>query len=175
MIQVIKHGDIPKDRLKEVTYTKVVCKVRPQKGYPNRMRITIGGNRIIHPGEIAIPTTSLELVKLIINSVLSRHGAKFLFFGVKTSTWQLQRINRSLLKSKSKIFPKTLFWNIISFCSFTMAGCTSKSSAAVTDSHNLGALPTISYVNASTRPATLKLLPPLASGNTCGGPYNSVS
>ena len=34
--QVIKHGDIPKDCLKEVTYTKVVCEVRPQKEDLNR-------------------------------------------------------------------------------------------------------------------------------------------
>ena len=66
-----------------MTYTKVVCEVRPQKEYPKRTRITIGGNRIIYPGEVETPTESLELVKLIINSVLSRHGAKFACFEVK--------------------------------------------------------------------------------------------
>ena len=66
-----------------MTYTKVVCEVRPQKEYPNCTRITIGGNRIIYPGEVATPTASLELVKLVINSVLSRHGAKFVCFDVK--------------------------------------------------------------------------------------------
>ena len=80
--QVIKHGDIPKDRLKEVTYNKAVCEVRPQKVDPNLTRITIGGNSIIYPGEVETPTASLELVKIIINSLLSRHGAKFAYFGV---------------------------------------------------------------------------------------------
>ena len=81
--QVIKHGDITKLRLKEVTYTKVVCEVRPQKEDPKRMRITIGGNRIIYTGEVATPTASLELVKLIINSVISHNGANIV--GVSNS------------------------------------------------------------------------------------------
>ena len=84
MFQVIKHGDIPKDRLYKVTYTKVVCEVRPQIADPNRTLITIVGNRIIYPGEVSTPTAWLELVKLIINSVLSRHGAKFACFDVKS-------------------------------------------------------------------------------------------
>ena len=83
MFQVIKHGYTPKECPKEVTYTKVVCEVRPQKEDPNRTWITIGGNRIIYPGEVSTPTASLELVKLIINSVLSCHGAKFACFDVK--------------------------------------------------------------------------------------------
>ena len=69
MFQVIKNGNIPKDRLKEVTYTKVVREVRPQKENTNRRRITIGGNRIIYLGEVSTPIASLDLVKLIINSV----------------------------------------------------------------------------------------------------------
>ena len=63
----------------------MVCEVRPQKDDPNRTRITIGGSRIIYPGDVATKTASLELVKLIINSVLSRHGAKFACFDIKTS------------------------------------------------------------------------------------------
>ena len=66
-----------------MTYTKVVCEVRPKKEDPNRTRITIGGNMIIYPGEVATPTALLNLVKLIINSVLSRHDAKFACFDVK--------------------------------------------------------------------------------------------
>ena len=65
-----------------MTYTKVVCEVCPQKDDPNRTRITIGGNRIIYPGDVATPTASLELTKIIINSVLSCHGAKFACFEV---------------------------------------------------------------------------------------------
>ena len=75
--RVIRYKDIPSDRKNEVTYTKLVCKVLPQKDNPNIMWITIEGNIIIYPGDVATPTASLELTKIIINSVLSSHGAKF--------------------------------------------------------------------------------------------------
>jgi hypothetical protein len=47
----IHYDDIPTDRRSDVTYTRVVCEVRPQKEDPNRTRITIGGNRICYPGD----------------------------------------------------------------------------------------------------------------------------
>jgi hypothetical protein len=80
--RVIQFDDIPKDRLKEVCHTSVVCLVRDQKADPNRTRITIAGNRIVYPGDVGTPTASLELVKLMLNSVVSRRGAKFACFDV---------------------------------------------------------------------------------------------
>jgi len=80
--RVIRYDDIPKDRLKEVCHTSVQCVVRPQKDDPNRTRITIAGNRICYPGDVGTPTASLELVKLLLNSVISRRGAKFACFDV---------------------------------------------------------------------------------------------
>ena len=80
--RVIYYDNIPPDRRKEITYTSVVCEVRPQKADPNRTRITIGGNRICYPGDVATKTASLELVKLMLNSMLSRRGAKFACFDV---------------------------------------------------------------------------------------------
>ena len=79
---VTRYEDIPPERRKEITYTSIVCEVRPQKADPNRTRITIGGNLICYPGEVSTPTASLELVKLMLNSVLSRKGAKFACFDI---------------------------------------------------------------------------------------------
>ena len=79
---VIYFHDIPEDRKKEICYTNVVCKVRPAKDDPNRTQITIASNHIIYPGDVGTPTGSLELVKLMINSVLSRKGARFACFDV---------------------------------------------------------------------------------------------
>ena len=73
---------MPANRRFEITYTKVVCKVRPEKSDPNRTRITIGGNRITFPGDVGTPTASLELAKLIFKRVLSRPGAKFTTFDI---------------------------------------------------------------------------------------------
>ena len=80
---VVNFDDIPSDRRKEITYTKVVCEYRPQKSEPNRTRITIGGNRICYPGDCGTRTASLELFKLQVNSVLSRPGAAFACFDLK--------------------------------------------------------------------------------------------
>ena len=60
----------------------MVCKVLPEKSDPNRTRITIGGNRITFPGDVGTPTASLELAKLVFNSVLSRPRAKFTTFDI---------------------------------------------------------------------------------------------
>ena len=46
------------------------------------MRINIGGNMIIYHGDVATPTASLELLKIIINSNLYRHGARYVCFDV---------------------------------------------------------------------------------------------
>jgi hypothetical protein len=58
----------------------VVCEVRPQKADPDRTRITVAGGHIVFPGDIGTPTASLDLDKMIINSVLSRKGAQFTCF-----------------------------------------------------------------------------------------------
>ena len=60
-----------------------MCEVRPGKDDPNRTRIFVNGGNIYNAGDVVTPTGSLELVKLIINSVLSRPGAKFACFDVK--------------------------------------------------------------------------------------------
>ncbi len=49
----------------------VVCEVRPDKDDPNHTQITIGGNHICYPGNVGTNTASLELLKLLLNSVLS--------------------------------------------------------------------------------------------------------
>ena len=58
----------------------VVCEVKPHKEYPNRMRITVAGSQICYPRDVGIPTGSINLVKLIINSVLSHRNARFVSF-----------------------------------------------------------------------------------------------
>ena len=64
----------------------VVCKVKSHKEDPNRTRITVAGSQIFYPGDIGTATGSLDLFKLIINSVLSRRNARFVPIGLKTFT-----------------------------------------------------------------------------------------
>jgi hypothetical protein len=55
----------------------VVCEVRHDKDDPDRTCITIGGSHICYPGDVGTNTASLELFKLLLNSVLSCNGARF--------------------------------------------------------------------------------------------------
>ena len=79
----IKFDNIPKDRLNEICYTSVVCEVRPGKKDPNRIIITICGTNMCYPGDVGTNTASLELLKLMINSFLSRKGSKYVCFDIE--------------------------------------------------------------------------------------------
>ena len=74
---IAKH-DIPQDRWHDITYARIVCSYRPEKTDPNRVWLTVGGNKINYPGDCGTPTTDLLTVKLLLNSVISTPGAKFM-------------------------------------------------------------------------------------------------
>ena len=80
---VLRCKDVPLDRRKGVAFSKVVCSVRPEKADPDRTRITIAGKNITYPGDVGTKTALLDLIKLILNSVLSRKGSKFVTFDIK--------------------------------------------------------------------------------------------
>ena len=61
----------------------VVYEVKPHKEDPNRTRITVAGSQICYPRDVGTPTGSLDLVKLIINSILSLRNARFVSFDLK--------------------------------------------------------------------------------------------
>ena len=103
---VIDYADIPPDRLKEVCYSNVVCKVRTEKADPDRTRITIAGNRICYPGDVGTKTAPLELVKLMINSVLSRQGAKFCTFDISNFYLQTPLDRPEYIKIKITDIPQ---------------------------------------------------------------------
>ncbi len=61
----------------------MVCEVRKGKDDENHTRITVGGNLICYPGNAGTNTASLELIKLMLNSVISRKGARFACIDIK--------------------------------------------------------------------------------------------
>jgi len=80
---LIPFADIPHHKRKEIIYTKVVCEIRKGKDDENHTRITVGGNLICYPGDAGTNTASLELIKLMLNSVISRKGAQFACIYIK--------------------------------------------------------------------------------------------
>ena len=79
----IRYDGIPLDRQKGIYFSKVVCTFRPEKSDPNITHITIAGQNIKNPGDVGTKTASLDLLKFLLNSVLSRKGAKFVTFDIK--------------------------------------------------------------------------------------------
>jgi hypothetical protein len=77
-LHFIDYNEIPRDRRKDVTYARICADYRPEKSDPNRIRITVGGNLVNYPGDVGIKTADLLTVKLMLNSVISTPGAKFI-------------------------------------------------------------------------------------------------
>ena len=78
--------DVLQDILKYVTYRKLVCDVCPTKADPDRTRITVGGGIIDYPDEYGTPTDDIMLVEMLVNSVISTIGAKFMTGDIKNFT-----------------------------------------------------------------------------------------
>jgi hypothetical protein len=77
----IEHKAIPKGRVP--TYVKFVCAYKPHKSNPHRVRMTIGGDRIEYPGEVATKTADLTVTKAILNSVCSTKAALYMNMDIK--------------------------------------------------------------------------------------------
>ena len=79
----IKKTQVPLDRFKDVTYVKFECTERPQKTEKHRTRAVMGGNKIHFPGDTGPPTAEMLLVKIMLNSVISTPGARFMSIDIK--------------------------------------------------------------------------------------------
>ena len=79
----IKKEEVPPDRFKDVTYGKFVVDYRENKEEKERVRLTVGGDRINYPDEVATPTADLLTVKLMINSVISTPHARWMTVDIK--------------------------------------------------------------------------------------------
>ena len=86
--RLIKFTDIPQNRRHESFHSMVVCMVKPDKEDPNYTHITVAGSQIRYPGDVGTSTGSLDLVKLIFNSVLLRRNARFISFDFKNFYFQ---------------------------------------------------------------------------------------
>jgi hypothetical protein len=106
-IRFIQRSIIPKGR--KVTYGSFVVDIEDHKEERERTRLTVGGDQIEYPGDKSTRTTGLPTAKILINSVISTLGAKFLVIDIKhfyldtplddSNTWS--SIYRHSLRKKS--------------------------------------------------------------------------
>ena len=71
---------------RKATYVRIVVDYLPQKEYPYRTRLTLGGNLINYHGDVGTPTTKMLVSKLLSDSVLLTPYAKFMGIDSKSST-----------------------------------------------------------------------------------------
>jgi hypothetical protein len=80
----VRRDQVPRNRIKDTTYGLITCLISPEKiDEPNRTRLVAGGDRVHYPGDAGTPTADLLTVKLLINSIISTPGAKFMTMDIK--------------------------------------------------------------------------------------------
>jgi hypothetical protein len=76
-----KLTNIPKDR--KITYGKIVCDYKPHKKEKERVRLTVGGDRLDYSGDITTSTAGITTFKILINSTLSTEDAAMMMMDIK--------------------------------------------------------------------------------------------
>jgi hypothetical protein len=77
----IKLTNIPKDR--NITYGKIVCDYKPHKTEKERVRLTVGGDKLDYSGDIATSTADITTFKILINSSLSTEDSAMMMMDIK--------------------------------------------------------------------------------------------
>jgi hypothetical protein len=77
----IKLTNIPKDR--KITYGKIVCDYKPHQKEKERVRMTVGGDRIDYSGDVATSMAYINIFKILINSTLYNEDAAMTMMDIK--------------------------------------------------------------------------------------------
>jgi hypothetical protein len=73
--------NIPEDR--KITYGKIVCDYKPHKQEKERVRLTVGGDKVDYSGDVATLTAHITTFKILINSTLSTKDAAMMMIDIK--------------------------------------------------------------------------------------------
>jgi hypothetical protein len=77
----IELKNIPNDR--KITYGKIVCDYKPHKKEKERVRLTVGGDRLDYSSDVATSTADITTFKILINSTLSTENAATMMMDIK--------------------------------------------------------------------------------------------
>jgi hypothetical protein len=73
--------NILKDR--KITPGKILCDYKPHKQGKERVRITVGGDKLDYSGDVATSTADITTLKILINSALSTEDAAMMMMDFK--------------------------------------------------------------------------------------------
>ena len=71
------------DRLKYVTYGRIVVDYRTQKEEPHKTQLNVGDNLIFYTGYVSTQTADITTAKLIINSTIYTPGERYMSYDIK--------------------------------------------------------------------------------------------
>ena len=77
----IQSNKVPQES--KVTYSHIICDIRPQKTETHRVRLTVGGDKISYKVPVSTPTADLRTSKLHWRIIVSTPDGKYLIFNVK--------------------------------------------------------------------------------------------
>jgi hypothetical protein len=142
-IRFIHRSNIPKGR--KVTYGSFVVDIKEHKEEQERTRLTVGGNQIEYTGDKSTRTAGLTTAKILINSVISTLGAKFLVIDIKKIylNTPLGRFEYMVINLSSLPQETIDKYNLMELAQDKR--CTSKSRKLCTDYHNQASSPTNCY------------------------------
>ena len=104
-IHFIHRKEVPEDKWKDITNCRIVCNERPQKKEVNRTRLTVDGSRINFDGDVGTPTADLLTVKMLLNSIISTPGARFLGLDLKDFYLNTPMDEPEFMRMKLKFLP----------------------------------------------------------------------
>eukprot|EP00804_Cyclotella_cryptica_P021360 CCRYP_001593-RA/>CCRYP_001593-RA protein AED:0.47 eAED:0.47 QI:0/-1/0/1/-1/1/1/0/149 len=105
-IVFIAHNEIPPQRRKDATYGRSLPTTDP-KDDPYRIRLTVGGNRITYPGDCGTPTADMLTTKILLNSVISTKGARFMTIDIKDFYLNTPMVRPEYMRLKLSDIPTT--------------------------------------------------------------------
>jgi hypothetical protein len=103
----IKLTNIPTDR--KITYGKVVCDYKPHKKEKERVRLTVGGDRLDYSGDVATSTAYITTFKILINNTLSTKDATMMMMDIKNYYLGTPLPQFEYMKMPLSCFPEEIF------------------------------------------------------------------
>ena len=104
----IAKSEIPKHKLKEVTYARIVVDYKPDKLEKNRERVTVGRDRINYDFHISAPTCDLPTIILLWNSVISTPGATYFTMNISNFYFGSPLEKPEYMRMPMKIMPEEI-------------------------------------------------------------------
>ena len=102
-------------RSKRVTYGRLVCDIKKNKTETHQTRLTVGGNLLNFPGLLSTPTATVTTAKCLLNSVISKPGAKCFVADVKTFYLNNDLPELEYMKIHRHIIPQKIIYEYSNF------------------------------------------------------------